>query len=388
MKKIESIVVLSNGYWSDNAVSSMQISSILSKKYKLIYIETMGGRFPNFKEINKVFQRLFSFFFKRKFSKKGLNPNNTIIYSPIAIPYHKNKIINSFNSFILYVQLRKIFKKHKINKPIFWIYSPRWELILSKFHYRLLVFHCVDLLTTYDNSTEFNKMLRSVLLKSDIVFTPGAKLQKELKNINKNTFLIGHGSGIDHLKFYKNNYIPDDIVKLKKPIVVYAGTLANWVDYTLLIGIAKKLPKISFLMIGYIHALAPQKQVNDLLKLKNVFHVGYKNYSELPLYYANSDIGIVPYNPNNKHIIYSTPTKFLDYFAAGLPVVSTKFPAALVFGNFVKYSNSINNFSKLIIDEINNRNEDNSKLRKKFSMENSWDNQVKKMLSLINKHLI
>jgi len=387
MKKIDSIVILSNGYWSDNAVSSMHISSILSKKYKLIYIETLGSRFPNFREVNKVFQRLISFFFKRKFIKKGLNPNNAIIYSPLAIPYHKNKIINSFNNFILFIQLRKLFNKHKIVNPIFWVFTPRWESILSKFPYSLLVFHCVDAHHTYDDSDQFIEQLNRVLKKSDIVFTPGVKLAKELKIQNKNTFLIGHGSGIDHLKYKNKKYIPSDIKNLKKPVVVYSGTLANWVDYDLLIGIAQKLPNISFLLIGYIHALAPLNKVSKLLKLKNIFHVGYKNYSDLPSYYANCDLGIVPYNPVNEHIIYSTPTKFLDYCAAGLPIVSTKFPAAISLRKYVTCADSIDDFCKHITNEIKNKNKNDFVSRKKFSNSNSWENQVARMIKKVNSYL-
>ena len=112
---------------------------------------------------------------------------------------------------------------------------------------------------------------------------------------------------------------------IKKPRAIYVGTLANWIDYDLLIHSVQSNKNVSFLIIGYVHALAPKDKVEELLNCTNVFHLGYKKFEELPKYINASDVCLVPYDQNNLHIQYSTPTKFLDYLATGLPIVSTNF---------------------------------------------------------------
>lgn len=212
-------------------------------------------------------------------------------------------------------------------------------------------------------------------------------LEKELKEYNSNTFLVGHGCGHNHIE-HKFKSLPEDIKNLNqdKKIVVYAGTLANWVDYDLFDYLCNSNKEIIFLIIGYIHPLAPIEKVNNFLKNSNVIHVGYKNYEELPAYYSVASLGIIPYQSDNQHIVYSTPTKFLDYFSAGLQTISTNFPAAHEYdGDYVKIANSYEEFSKLIKEQLLNQSSSSSEKIKKYAKENSWDNQVQKMLNIIEK---
>jgi glycosyltransferase involved in cell wall biosynthesis len=382
----ENILILSAGYWADNAVSSMQIAAHLSEKNKVVYVETIGGRFPKFSEFRKVFQRLNSFFWGAKYDRKvGLDKKNTFILSPIAIPYHNNKIINWINSKILLIQIRRILKLLDLKKPIIWMFSPRWESVAEQIDAKLIVFHCVDGLHTYDNSEQFKFQFQRVVKNSDLVFTPGIILESELKQINKFTYRIGHGCGDDHLNFKDEGLVPADLEGITKPRVVYAGTLANWVDYDLMIEVANKLPQISFLMIGYVHALAPFDKVKELLNLPNVFHLGYKNYSDLPLYYSNSDVGIIPYQADDEHITYSTPTKIIDYCAAGLPIISTRYPAAESLPDYVRCADNSSDFARAIEISIKQKTKNADHSRKTFSKQHSWKNQIEKMSNYIAK---
>ena len=120
---------------------------------------------------------------------------------------------------------------------------------------------------------------------------------------------------------------------IRKPIAIYVGTLANWVDYDLLNYVANKNKNISFVLIGYTHTMAPQSELKELLKIDNIYYLGYKKFELLPYYIKQSDVCLVPYDQNNLHIKYSTPTKFLDYLASGLPIVTTNFPDAKITKN-------------------------------------------------------
>ena len=109
-----------------------------------------------------------------------------------------------------------------------------------------------------------------------------------------------------------------------------------------------KNKKISFVLIGYIHALAPKNKITKLLNFSNVYHLGYKKFEFLSNYIRMSDVCIVPYDQTNKHIQYSTPTKFLDYLASGLPIISTSFPDAYNYKDMIYIAKNAIKFSKFL----------------------------------------
>jgi glycosyltransferase involved in cell wall biosynthesis len=383
------IVILSPSEWGDNAVSNMQIAALLSESNTVVYIETMGGRMPRTSEFGRVFRRLNSFFagVKAKRSKKGLDPRNVHIVSPLAIPLHGYRLISWLNTLLLTWQVRRVLNRLQIFRPIIWSFSPRWEPIIHKIEHELLVFHCVDGLHTYDSSDAFRQQFERTVREADVVFTPGVLLDRELKLLNPETYRIGHGCGAEHLAFSDKGMLPSDLDDIPEPRVIYAGTLANWVDYPLLIEVARRLPKVSIVLIGYVHALAPRDQVDALISLPNVFHLGYKNFDELPSYYQGAAVGLVPYQADNEHIRYSTPTKFLDYCAAGLPTVSMRYPAAESMGDFITCASTPEEFAAAIQQAIADSSQEAVMGRREYARNHTWEKQVAKMCEQISRKL-
>lgn len=379
----QSILILSPSEWKDNAVSNMQIAALLSKNHKVIYVETMGGRMPRLSEFRRVLARLKRFVggAGKKYGHEGLDPHKVKIYSPFAIPKHGNPVFDWVNRHLLVFQIRKILRREKILRPIVWSFSPRWEPVVEKIDKQCFIFHCVDALHTYDTSPGFKEQFERSVRKADVVFTPGVLLEKELALLNSNTRRVGHGCGQGHLDYTDNKTL--DLDNIPTPRVVYAGTLANWVDYNLLLAVARKMSDVSFMLIGYIHALAPKNIVDELCNLKNVFHLGYQKYSELPKFYYQSAVGIVPYQPDNEHIRYSTPTKYLDYLAAGLPIISTRFPAAEDMEGLVDIADSPDMFAKQIKSAIEKNSETLVRRRLDYAKKHSWHSQV----GLMSQHV-
>lgn len=377
------IIILSATEWQDNPVSTMHIAAELSKSRKVIFVETPGRRFPKLNELGRALNRI-KRFLKRKHAPltRGLDPQNVSILSPIAIPAPKYSIIRIINTYLLTFQLKKSLKKHAVTNPILWVFSPYWLAITKKILHQTLIFHCVDALHTYDNSKFFQNALIAVTKQANTVFTPGLLIHETLKKYNPNTHLVGHGCSNNHLTFKSTKPLAE-LNNIPKPIAIYAGCLANWVDYDLLIHCAKQLPEVSFVLLGYIHSLAPKSKIDALLTLKNVHSFGYINYAKLPEFYAQSDVGIIPYQENNEHIYYCTPTKILDYFAARLPCVSTKYPAAEKMKDLLFVARDHDDFVNGIKCAFSTTETTKTKLYA-YAQQHSWPAQVSKMLSAIH----
>jgi glycosyltransferase involved in cell wall biosynthesis len=367
----------------------MQIAALLSATNTVAYIETIGGRMPRLSELGRVFRRLRSFFAgtKAKHSRRGLDPRNVHIVSPLAVPLHANRFVSWLNTRMLVWQVRRAVKRFGMSKPIIWSFSPRWAPVIQKIEHDLLVFHCVDGLHTYDASDAFRRQFQRVVCEADVVFTPGVLLERELLPLNPATFRIGHGCGSEHLEYRDDGTLPADLVDIPEPRAICAGTLANWVDYPLLTEVARRLPGISFVLIGYIHALTPRDRVDALLALPNVHYLGYKNFGELPRYYRRAAVGLVPYQADNEHIRYSTPTKFLDYFAAGLPAVSTRYPASEAMGELVACASTPDDFAAAIERAIARDSREAAQQRRGYARDHTWERQIAKMCEQIHGRL-
>ncbi|KAA3627115.1 MAG: glycosyltransferase [Proteobacteria bacterium] len=385
----QDILILSPSEWRDNAVSNMQIAALLSDRNKVVYVETMGSRMPRLSELGRVWERL-----KRivggataRGGHRGLDPRRVTILSPFAVPLHGNRVVDWFNQRILVFQVKRLMRRLGMRRPIIWSFSPRWEPVVEDLERRCLIFHCVDALHTYDASPVFRARFERTVCRADMVFTPGVLLEQELHRLNPATHRIGHGCGSDHLDYRDDGGIPADLRSTPEPRVIYAGTLANWVDYRLLTDVAGCLPEISFLLVGYVHALAPREDVRLLRSLPNVHHLGYKDFADLPLYYRCSAVGIVPYQADNEHILYSSPTKFLDYVAAGLPVVSTRFPAAETMQPMVYCADTAEEFAAAIEKAIADNSPGRAAQRRAYASAHTWERQVAKMCGHIRRHL-
>src|SRR5699024_145258 len=112
--------------------------------------------------------------------------------------------------------------------------------------------------------------------------------------------------------------IPTDIKTLSKPIIGYIGVIDERIDMDLLRNSAKLLPEYDFVMIGPLAKITEA----DLAKAENIHYLGMKDYDELPNYLKAMDITMMPFALNDATRFIS-PTKTLEYMAAGKPIVST-----------------------------------------------------------------
>lgn len=153
------------------------------------------------------------------------------------------------------------------------------------------------------------------------------KLFEQIKPYRENNMImLNNGVDYEHWDVSPDNITcPIDmkeIVKLGKVIVGYHGALAQWIDYELLVRIAKD-QRFVLVLIGFEHDGNLKK--SGLLNYENVYYLGAKKYQELNAYCAYYDIAILPFVINNITLSVS-PVKIFEYMAAGKPVVTYALP--------------------------------------------------------------
>jgi UDP-galactopyranose mutase len=183
-----------------------------------------------------------------------------------------------------------------------------------------VLYDCMDELASFKGASERLPQNEQALMKmADLVFTGGASLFEAKR--------AGHPgvhpfpSGVDLAHFAKARTIqaePEDQKHIGRPRIGYAGVIDERLDYDLLRQMAELRPEWQFVMLGPVLKVDPA----ILPQAPNIHWLGMRSYDDLPAYYSQWNVAMMPF-AMNESTRFISPTKTPEFLAAGLPVVST-----------------------------------------------------------------
>jgi len=376
------IVYFSNDWDADNRTSSHHIARQIARNNRLLYVESSGLRSPNAsaRDVKKIFRKIC----KALYGIRRID-ENTFVYSPMLLPFHKFKVIQWINKHMLVHSLRNICKKLKFEHPILWIIIPHMFVVAGSLNEKLRVYYCVDDFSSLpgvdpDSVAQFDTLLTK---EADIIFTPSEPLYRKKKEINVNTFLSPHGVDIEHFsKALKEGLsIPDDMAVIKKPIIGFFGLIEKWIDLELIKYIARMKPEWSIVLIGRV-----AQDISGFSSLSNVHFLGAKPYGSLPCYAKAFNVAVIPYVLNNQ-VFNANPIKLREYLSMGKPVVSVRTPEVEKFADVVKISDTYDDFVSNITQALKETSEQCVKQRTEKVKDSSWDKRFERISDIVNQAL-
>lgn len=262
-----------------------------------------------------------------------------------------------------------------------WFYSASFLPLLDYFSFDKVVYDCMDELSLFKGAPEkLVRQERCLMEQADIVFTGGKSLYES--KVRHHTHVYCFPSSVDREHFAQalnGLAIPDDIALIRNPIVGYFGVIDERIDLNLLNETALLRPGINFVMIGPLAKISE----HDLPRQHNIHYLGMKNYGELPGYLKAFSIAMMPFALNDA-TKYISPTKTLEYMAAGKPIISTAVHD--VVRDYSKELTVISNadgFSKAIDTLLAYNNALAPTNYHKILEHTSWDATVKKMQEIM-----
>ena len=321
---------------------------------------------------------------KRRFSSPL---ENLQLYSPLIFPYSSVfSWIRGLNNSLMTRRIKKECLKNNFKKKILWLYSPFSFYLIGKAGESLVVYDCMDEHVTFKNADP--KLVEAedrILEKADIVFAGGRSLYESKKTKNSNCYLFPSCADNKHFSKALNPdiKIPDDLKDIPKPIIGYIGAVDERLDYKLIESLAEKNKNISFVFIGPIIKV----QKKELPTQKNIFYLGSREYKTMPAYLKGIDIGFMPFamTPVTKMI---SPTKTLEYLAAGLRVVSTPVPDVVFdFKGIIRIGHNADEISNHLREVLGNKEPNIIRLGIETAAKNTWDGMVDKMEKIIRGKL-
>ena len=216
--------------------------------------------------------------------------------------------------------IQGLLKASHIQRPVLWYYTPMMLPFTRDIDASCIVYDCMDELANFQFAPpELAELEHELFAAADVVFTGGASLYDAKKSRHENVRLFA--SSVEKEHFAKARMMRRALnaeSRNSTPRFGFHGVIDERMDIALLGAIAAARPQWQFEIIGPVVKIDPA----SLPRHANISYPGPKQYADLPEYLAKWDVAIMPFALNDATRFIS-PTKTPEYFAAGLPVVST-----------------------------------------------------------------
>ena len=228
---------------------------------------------------------------------------------------------------------------HRIDDYIVWFYTPMALPLLGDLAPRAIVYDCMDELSAFKHAPRQMRQRETALLKSaDLVVTGGPRLYEAKRDANPNVLCLPSAVDAEH---YSARRATADAASMRRadelqggiasPRLGYFGVIDERLDLDLVARVADADPGWQIVMVGPVVKIDPA----DLPRRPNIHYLGQQPYTLLPQLVAGWSVCLMPF-ALNESTEFISPTKTLEYMAAGKPVVSTPIhDVEAMFGDIV-----------------------------------------------------
>ena len=132
------------------------------------------------------------------------------------------------------------------------------------------------------------------------------------------------------------------------PTVGFVGAFEYWVDFDLVMNLARRLPQVTFLLVGGGRRWKVIKQQVEQRGLTNVVLTGAVPYEEAMNYVAGMDVCLLPFT-HDAVSDGSCPLKLFEYAALRKPIISTCTREVMRIGQgWIAFADDVTSFAYAI----------------------------------------
>ncbi len=208
-------------------------------------------------------------------------------------------------------------------RALVWLYTPMMLALADAFPGAPVVYDKMDELAKFalaDPRIATREM--RLLERADLVFTGGRSLYHTVERRARAVRCYPSGVDVEHFARTRATAVHPDLASYAgRPVFGYVGVIDERIDLELVDALAERNPDAVVAMVGPVVKIEP----SSLPRRGNIAYLGKREYADLPAILAGFDVALMPF-ALNEHTENISPTKTLEYLAAGLPVVSTAVP--------------------------------------------------------------
>jgi len=223
--------------------------------------------------------------------------------------------------------LKQLLARSNVGRvDLLYIDNLSYHFLLDVIHYAKSVFRVMDMHERFPGwRGEARRLAKKNATRSDLTIysAQGLKAYVEALAPPKSLF-VPNGVDFEAFEATKTRLSrPACLSCVPDPILLYTGMIDARLDFDAIRTVAHRLPQISFVFAG------PPDQSRIPLDLPpNVYFTGPVCHAELPSLMQAAVAGLIPFDVNSRldAIRGIRPLKLFEYMAAGLPVISARWP--------------------------------------------------------------
>jgi len=248
-----------------------------------------------------------------------------------------------------------------------------------------VVYDCMDELANFAGAPAGLVEAESRLLgRADVVFAGGRSLFESKRGRNPNVHCFPSAVDFAHFARAADDPaldVPSDLSGLAKPVFGYYGVVDERLDYGSIAELADAQGVGSVVLVGPTIKVDPA----SLPRRANLHYLGQRAYVDLPAYLKGFDVCLMPWALNEATRTIS-PTKTLEYMAAGKPIVSTRvLDVVRDHGDLVYLADDPTHFVEVagtVLDKFA-RDPDRATSERQRASDHGWDATAAAMLDAI-----
>ena len=212
--------------------------------------------------------------------------------------------------------LQQLLEREVPPDPVAWFYTPMALPLLDGLRVSRVVYDCMDELSAFLGAPrQIVQRERALLRRADLVFTGGVSLYRSKRALHPDVHCFP--SSVDAAHFAGGRRA----ARRTAPRLGYFGVIDERIDLELLGALADAHPEWEIEMVGPVVKIDGDR----LPRRDNLAYRGRRGYEELPGLVAGWDVCLLPF-AINEATRFISPTKTLEYMAAGKPIVGTPVP--------------------------------------------------------------
>jgi len=262
--------------------------------------------------------------------------------------------------------LARFLSREGVVSPEVLLYTPMALEVAEALSPSRLFYDVMDDLASFQGAPQGLVLRhRRVLTEADVVVAGGRSLyQGVVDHVSGPCLLAPSGVETSHFAAARRLRTPHE-----RPVAGYVGVIDERVDLQLVGRVAHELPDWTLRIVGPVAKI----DADDLPRAHNIEYPGQTPYAELPAVLAGFDVALMPFALNAATRSIS-PTKTLEYLAAGLPVVSTRVPDVVAdYDGVVHLADDGASFADACRAVLHDRAEDRDRKTRPIAHSREWD---------------